>query len=96
MSADSPTGSSSPSQADASRMADATFVYNTSNFDEPEPLSNHRGTILGIGLTFMVRLPEPQHFTRSPLTKARLGHFLDMCAIETLHPLFHRTVSGMG
>jgi len=36
-------------------MADK-YVYNTSNFDEPEPLANKRSFMLGMTITFMVSL----------------------------------------
>ena len=35
-------------------MADK-YVYNTSNFDDPEPLANKKDFILGMTISFMVR-----------------------------------------
>lgn len=68
-----------------------TFTYSFINFDEPEPLSNRKSTILAVVITFMVREQQQQQHSLHPAI-ARQCHsnpifavfLLDLCGKSTM------------
>lgn len=73
-------------------MASDTFTYSYINFDEPEPLSNRKSTILAVVITFMVREQRQQQLTPPSLQGSiRLTtvavFLLDLCDKSTMGPV---------